>query len=160
MNCQQTTTVGRCNYIQSLQSWKCWFLYQSHKFVQVLQLHECDIFSNYHQLTESKRTAPQIQLWCWQCAPYKCYYYIIKDFSDHSTFSSSNAAPLHLSSPSNSLISVHSGLLMYTIISNQKISQHSLCRVESRAAFTSSFKEDATSMACNLFTSKHFHHLH
>jgi len=27
-------------------------------------------------------TAPQIQLWCWHCAPYKCsyYYYTVDSF--------------------------------------------------------------------------------
>jgi len=29
------------------------------------------------QTSNVKRPAPQIQLWCWHCAPYKCSYIII-----------------------------------------------------------------------------------
>jgi len=27
------------------------------------------------RLTSLIKSAPQIQLWCWHCAPYKCSYY-------------------------------------------------------------------------------------
>ena len=34
-----------------------------------------EYFSVEFRLVSEIHSAPQIQLWCWQCAPYKCLYY-------------------------------------------------------------------------------------
>jgi len=37
----------------------------------------------HYELQHQLILAPQIQLWCWQCAPHKCLYYYYYDNNVH-----------------------------------------------------------------------------